>query len=387
VVSHSRTTSDSAQDGLASAPPTARGEEVVASDRIPSLDGLRALSIALVMIGHAVGTAGAPEWRLPLVSSGVANLGVQVFFVISGLLITTLLDSENSKTGGVDLLRFYFRRTFRIMPPYYAVLLVLLILSSSGVISVNGADAWHAVTYTSNYQPDRSWNVGHFWSLGVEEQFYLLWPALLLWAGWRRGAAGAMLAVMLIPVVRSCSYVLWPSYRPYVGNSFETTADALAAGCVLALAGRHNMLPALWLKFRHWQGTPFLAVALVALPLRWYEYPSRFLTIGWTVVIVASAMLVDWCVHNPSGTIGKLLNSSPMRAVGVRSYSIYLWQQLFIDHRVATWWTAFPMNILLSLAAGATSYVLIERPTLRLRSRLERRWFRRQEMPKLRVSE
>ncbi len=248
-------------------------------ERIPSLDGLRALSIALVMVGHAVGTVGAPAWRLPVVAAGVANLGVQVFFVISGLLITTLLDVETDRTGRIDLLKFYFRRTLRIIPPYYAALAILVLLSAQGVISVTTADVWHALTYTSNYQPSRSWNVGHFWSLGVEEQFYLLWPALLLWAGRRRGVGLALAAVILVPLVRTLAWVLLPSYRPYVGTSFDTTADALAAGCLLALASRHGMLPAFWLRLRASKWTPLLALALVVLPLRWYEYPSRYLTL------------------------------------------------------------------------------------------------------------
>jgi peptidoglycan/LPS O-acetylase OafA/YrhL len=344
--------------------------------RIPSLDGLRALSIALVMLGHAVETAGAPAWRLPISSSGAANLGVQIFFVISGLLITTLLDTERERTGRISLPKFYFRRTLRIMPPYYVVLALLGFASVIGSLQVTSADVWHAVTYTSNYQPDRSWNVGHFWSLGVEEQFYLLWPALLLWAGLRRGTGFALFAVVAIPLARTLFWVLAPSYRSFIGTSFETTADALAAGCVLALAGRHNMLPSLWLRLRGWSWTPLIALSLVVLPLRWYEYPSRFLTIGWSVVIVACALLVDWSVHNPLSGFGRLLNSAVMRAVGVRSYSIYLWQQLFLDHRGTSWLTSFPANVALSLAAGAASYAIIEQPALRFRSRLERRWFR-----------
>jgi peptidoglycan/LPS O-acetylase OafA/YrhL len=354
----------------------ATGSQPPHGERIPSLDGLRALSIALVMIGHAVGTTGAPAWRLPVVAAGVANLGVQVFFVISGLLITTLLDAETERTGRIDLVKFYFRRTLRIMPPYYAALVILVLLSMLGITSTTLADVWHAVTYTSNYHPDRSWSVGHFWSLGVEEQFYLLWPALLLWAGRRKGVGIALAAVAVVPLIRTVAWVLVPAYRPYVGTSFETTSDALAAGCVLALASRHGMIPAFWLKLRASPWTPVLALAMVILPLRWFEYPSRYLTVGWTASIIACVLLVDWSVHNPSRGLGQLLNSAPMRAIGVRSYSIYLWQQLFIDHQRTAWWTAFPANIVLALVAGAASYALIERPALNLRGWLERRWFR-----------
>src|SRR6185503_16392845 len=153
--------------------------------RVPSLDGLRAISIALVVFCHMAGTRGFPISEAAGNILPFAALGVRVFFVISGFLITKLLLAEWSRTGGIDLSRFYLRRTLRIMPPYYVLLVAVAMAASVDLIRLAPGDLAHAATYTSNYAPDRSWWIGHTWSLSVEEQFYLLWPAVLLLAGRR----------------------------------------------------------------------------------------------------------------------------------------------------------------------------------------------------------
>ena len=151
-----------------------------AQNRIPSLDGLRAISILFVLFSHAVGTHHfLAEGQVgPLL--GLGELGVRVFFVISGYLITTLLLEETARYGRIDLGRFYLRRTMRIFPAFYAFVLALIVLEAVGLIALNPGDKLHALTYTSNYDPDRSWYVGHTWSLAVEEHFYLLFPLLAL---------------------------------------------------------------------------------------------------------------------------------------------------------------------------------------------------------------
>lgn len=184
--------------------------------RYPSLDGLRAVSISLV-IAHHLGVSSLPViWRLD-----IGNLGVRTFFVISGFLITSLLLAEREKVGRIDIKAFYLRRLFRIVPAYWVFL-------SAMAVSVPVAALLPSLLYYANYSHP-ALLVGHTWSLSVEEQFYLIWPLALLWRPlW---AVGAML--ILAPIMRHLAdQGLWPVESRY---AWECVCDALAAGCLLAL--------------------------------------------------------------------------------------------------------------------------------------------------------
>lgn len=140
--------------------------------RIPSLDGLRAISILFVVFGHLGGTRNAPEIITFL--ERYANFGVRVFFIISGYLITTLLLREHAKTSTISLREFYIRRVYRIFSAAYAFAIVALVVFAS---QMRFRDVLTALTYTVNYNSSPPWPIGHLWSLAVEEQFYILWPA------------------------------------------------------------------------------------------------------------------------------------------------------------------------------------------------------------------
>ena len=172
------------------------------TSRLPSLDGLRAMSIGLVLIAHLANQPGLiplPTRVLVL----LAALGVRVFFVISGFLITTLLLAERDRSGSISLRSFYLRRTMRIFPPgsdgYVAV---MAIAAAAGWIHLRPHDLLAAVTYTVNYHHDRSWYLGHAWSLAVEEQFYLLWPFVFSYLGARRAALVALAMMVVSPLLR-----------------------------------------------------------------------------------------------------------------------------------------------------------------------------------------
>jgi peptidoglycan/LPS O-acetylase OafA/YrhL len=144
--------------------------------RIPSLDGLRALSIALVLAGHSIPNAQW-DWFLWKVF-GNGDLGVSIFFVISGFLITSLLLKEHAEAGEISPSSFYLRRAFRILPPFYAFLVVLLALKRFGVLELSLRGWTEAVTFLRDYLSADDWWTIHIWSLSVEEQFYLLWPGV-----------------------------------------------------------------------------------------------------------------------------------------------------------------------------------------------------------------
>lgn len=353
------------------------------SDRIAILDGLRAISILCVVLAHIAGTAGFPLSETSLRWGFIGSLGVRVFFVISGYLITGLLLSEQAATGTLALQRFYLRRSFRIMVPYYAFLLVLMLASRSGFAHLNPGDLLHAVTYTSNYQLDKSWDAGHTWSLAVEEQFYLLWPAVLLLAGKRRGLLLAGLFVLVAPLVRLAEWQFAPSMHPLIGKSFETVGDALAIGCVLA-----GVRTSLWstaayrafLRSRWFALVPLAVAACVVFDAR----PRLAFLIGATAMNLGIALCIDWCVRFQASRIGSVLCTRPLVYIGRLSYSIYLWQQLFLDrHQVATW-TRFPINVALLALFALASFYLVEQPSMQARHTFEK-WVGRR-FPALRPS-
>jgi peptidoglycan/LPS O-acetylase OafA/YrhL len=349
-------------------------------DRIPSLDGLRAISIAFVLFSHLAGTRGFP------VSAAAANVwslggfGVTVFFVISGFLITGLLLDELKRTDRIRLGRFYFRRTLRIFPPYFALLLGLVAAEAVGWLVLQPRDMLHAATYTSNYHSDRSWFVAHTWSLSVEEQFYLLWPAVLVLARTRRALFIAAATVLVAPFVRVGEWQLMRWAGEGIGFRFETIADSIAAGCVLAC-----VRPRLH-RSAHYMGllrSPlFVCVPALAMAGNlMHEHPLVVFGVGLTVMNVCLALCLDWCVTFHDGRVGRVLNAAPLVFVGWISYSLYLWQQPFLNRDSDAFAAGFPANIILTTAAALASYYCVERPSLQLRKRIESRKPRQSPAP------
>lgn len=348
--------------------------------RIQSLDGLRALSIGLVLIAHTCGTQGV-RWIPPAYSPtryfGLGEMGVRVFFVISGFLITSLLLGEVRKTGTVSLLRFYYRRTLRIFPPFYVLLICVLLLEWAGLLQLWPRDALHAATYTMNYHEHRAWFLGHTWSLSVEEQFYLLWPAIMLLAGRKRALWIAAAFVLLAPLIRIASLKLLPVSQAGIGETFPTTADSIALGCLLA-GTRDRLMQRAW--YRALMSSPWMAAApllLFAANGILNRWTSLGFLVGYSVQNLIIALCIDWAVRNPVSRVGRLLNSAPLVTIGTWSYSLYLWQQLFLNRRSDAWISSFPINLVLAFLFAAVSFYVIERPALRFRERFEVKLFGR----------
>ncbi|HXJ22446.1 MAG TPA: acyltransferase [Polyangia bacterium] len=335
--------------------------------RIPSLDGLRAGSILLVLFGHLSGTAHFPHF----VDSGVlAIFGVRVFFVISGFLITSLLLAEEGSTGTISLRRFYLRRTMRIFPPFYFYVAIVAAMAALGWIELRRFDLLAALTYTTNYHHERSWYLGHAWSLAVEEQFYLLWPFLMKYLGARRAARVAWGAVLGAPLIRIGLLVGAPAFRVGIGETFPTVSDAIATGCLLAtyharIAEAPRLLA--FLRGRRFWLAPAIALLAAASPSAKFDC-----LVGQTISNLGVALLVERAVRFPEDVSGRLLNWRPVVFVGMLSYSLYLWQQPFLDRHASLAINAFPLNIALVFAAALISYTFIERPALRWRAWIER---------------
>lgn len=344
---------------------------------IPSLDGLRAISILMVLYGHLTGTRRFPvsvgAYQRTL--GDVAHLGVLVFFVISGFLITSLLLHERKQTGTISLKNFYLRRILRIFPAMYLLVIVLCVAMLFGWIYLGGRDFAFAATYTVNYLGNPPWWIGHLWSLSIEEQFYLLWPLGLLVLRSRRALLFALAAIFVGPLVRCL-------IREYVGhvdpasalagtNIFPAMFDYLATGCALAM-----LRP--WLLRQPWylritdSGWLLLAVPLVLL-INKFSNHTLVMLFGSPVLNVCLAVLIESATRHEHSFVGRFLNWRPIVFIGVLSYSLYLWQQPFLDRHSHAWVDAFPENLAAAFCAAMVSYFIVERAFLGLRKRLRKR--------------
>jgi peptidoglycan/LPS O-acetylase OafA/YrhL len=338
-----------------------------AGRRIPTLDGMRAVSIALVLLGHLAGTKNFPWLLGPL--GEFASFGVRIFFVISGFLITDLLLRERAERGEISLPRFYLRRVFRIFPAAYVFIGGLALCGGLlSQIKLNPHDLLFAATYTANFSLHRSWYVGHLWSLSVEEQFYLLWPAALALLGVTRSLKVATVVIAVSPVVRILTWYLAPDWRDRIDQVFPTIADPLAVGCCLAIQ-RNWLWERVW--YRRLLESPWmLAIPLVALAANLTGvYPLFSFVVAEPIMNFGIAMTLDYCMRHATSPVGRLLDLRPIVFVGVLSYSLYLWQQPFLNRDGSAFWNTFPVNLLLACSFALASYTLVERPFLRLKDR------------------
>jgi peptidoglycan/LPS O-acetylase OafA/YrhL len=339
---------------------------------IPTLDGWRAVAILAVLISH--GEQGHHAFAEPLGSAGVL-----LFFAISGFLITSRMFDEESLTGEVSLRKFYLRRGFRILPPALVYLTTIVVLGQVGVLPFSMEPILKALFFVRNYAyfdfaKPATWYSAHFWSLSVEEHFYLIWPTIFVVSGLKRArwiaSALAMATVLWRILDGRYEWVIHLFHAPYLASNWGRTdyvADALLWGCALAL----------WLGRRPWTSPlPQRATTPVCLALIGVIYTAFFVVRnGHATVLVNLIMtlLVGCTVTEPGSMLGCFLELGPIRFVGRLSYSIYLWQQLFFHvSGQALWFQKFPLNVLFIFGCACLSYYLIERPAVRMGHRLAR---------------
>ena len=297
---------------------------IYSNGRIPSLDGLRAMSICLVIVGHASATVAVFSHSASTLFAfiGAGRLGVSVFFVISGFLITKLLAREQQAAQSIDLKAFYIRRMLRIFPAFYCYWLVVLALTLLGCIHVPRLDLVSSAVYIWNYVPRKvdSWFLGHTWSLSLEEQFYLLWPFILFLSGPKRGKWIAFGIVVFAPFLRVASYFLFPSTRPLIGMMLHTRADSLMIGSLLALVMQERDHIDTIKRWAQSSLIPVGALCFVAvdtiLSVRFRgEY---LLPVGYTLQNLLIALLVAHVVFYDQTSFGKIL-SIPSKVIKLHS--------------------------------------------------------------------
>lgn len=203
-------------------------EVALLSGRIPGLDGMRALAVLLVLRGHLQGALGSVPLPQAWAFVPGGDFGVQVFFVISGFLITHLLVGEEERAGKIAWKAFIWRRTLRIWPAlYFYIACISIFAFATGAFALKPLNILAAGTFTLNVTPfNEAWQLGHMWSLAVEEQFYLLWPLALIVFGWRRAAMLAAAGVSLIFLFRIFVLLAAPNL-PIAGGRRHSSAQML----------------------------------------------------------------------------------------------------------------------------------------------------------------
>jgi len=347
-------------------------EQSLERSHLPALDALRAISAFLVVFYH-IGS--------PMIPGG---LGVLAFFVLSGFLITWLLLKEDKRSGTIKLRRFYVRRCLRIFPAFYVywgIVVGGLWLTGRRLV---GAQAIASFFYVNNYYQaiwgDPNTALSHTWSLGIEEQFYLLWPSVFLLL---RKDRVRVLRVMMVVVAIVWVWRFFLKYKlrvwqGYFYEAFDTRMDGLAVGCALAIALQSGKGTAVWRRvtgaaWKSWVTLVLLAVSYLLELCYGDAYRDVF---GLLVnPILVAVLIVQWMPLSIKDKGWRWLNHPWVVYLGTISYSVYLYQQLIpgIVEKVVRGMPG-PVRLLAEtcaiLVVASLSYFVVERPFLRLKDRL-----------------
>jgi peptidoglycan/LPS O-acetylase OafA/YrhL len=346
---------------------------------IVTLDGWRGVAILIVIISHCA--MGSSLQYQPWARFGF--LGVDIFFVLSGYLITTGLLQEKAKIGSISLRNFYTRRVFRILPLVLMYLGTLCAISVFSDVNFSTHDLIGSLFFFRNFQVARDAggiSTSHFWSLSIEEQFYLVWPLLFLLSGVKRSlwlalsGAFACAGWRMYDLAHPANVIarLLPSVNADARN-FRTDLriDGLMIGCALAILLQNRKIREFILG-NFPKETPLLCGSIMLIAMNWsHQGPTLFRYI-LIALAVASTLIVK------EGLAYKWLNNGLLAWVGSLSFSLYVWQQLFVFHTEILHplgiFNVFPLNIATLLAVAVSCHYLVERPLIRVGKALISSW-------------
>jgi peptidoglycan/LPS O-acetylase OafA/YrhL len=346
------------------------------STYLPTLDGWRALSIMLVILCHSRIHFNVPIFGTLLQSlSNAGEVGVELFFAISGLLICSRLLEEETRFGQISVKSFYLRRCFRILPAALFYLVVIAILAAFYIIPLTPVDWFGALFFFRNYVMVYThhsplglhWYTTQFWSLSMEEHFYLVLPGVMVI--FKRTRRWVLLSFVI--AVALWRFVVAHVFRNTYQINFrtDTHADALFIPALIALLLYpllRNQAARRWIPA--WSFPIFLVIEIV---LR-FDTPPFFAALQ---AIVIPLLILSTVLH-PGSIPGRVLEMKPVRWIGWISYSLYLWQQLFFGNRFVSSpprlaaLREWPINLIALLVCAIFSYYLVERPFIRLGHRL-----------------
>jgi peptidoglycan/LPS O-acetylase OafA/YrhL len=345
---------------------------------IPSLDGIRAISFFLVFFAHA----GLGKVLVP------GGFGVTIFFLLSGFLITTLLRMEYLRYKRISLKDFYLRRILRILPPLYATLALSMLLVVLGN-APTGIPLWGTLAQTLQYAnyfeiyvtpPVSMPGTGVFWSLAVEEHFYLLFPLFYIWMSPRlsRNSQALVLLTLCAGALawRCLLYFHFHASFDRIYLATDTRFDSILLGCILAIAASPVLRDPLHEKLisqMRWL-VPVSLAALIATFL--YRSEGFRNTFRYTVQGVALMPLLIAAIRFQGSWVVKILNLSWVRFLGVLSYSLYLCHSIILE-TITRIWTLGPVftgavGIACAVIFATLVHYLVERPCATVRKRLSR---------------
>jgi peptidoglycan/LPS O-acetylase OafA/YrhL len=349
---------------------------------IAALDGLRGLAILSVMFFHAtLSRASAPR------PSG-GFLGVDVFFVLSGFLITALLLKEWDQKGSIALRSFYARRALRLLPALFVLMAVILLVP--GVFYSSQRPWWDAMiaaAYATNWVRAFGGDVeffGHTWSLTIEEQFYVIWPLLLvglLRLGVRRRVI-LLVVLVAIAVPTVLRVDLWEGpvsvKRLYYG--LDTRFDSLLLGCLVAFLASWNVIPRSERALKMIRLAAAVAAVVLVVLIANATEESQLTYFGLGVIACASvAVLLVHLIYCPSRLSDLILANRPMVWVGRISYGLYLWHDPIFFGMLnptrmgkvgVTGVGLMAVRFVAAFVAATVSFYLLERPLLRIKDHL-----------------
>ena len=350
--------------------------ETLLAKHVPELDGLRGIAITSVIIHH----------QLAPISLSGGFLGVDLFFVLSGFLITSLLLAEFAQANRISLRNFYMRRLLRLGPALslYLIATFLVAYSTQSISIVRQLKLIAvAVFYLTNWRMALGWDsaldpTAITWSLSIEEQFYLLWPLLLtvcLAVKLRRRFIAGGLAIVILGIAVH-RYVLLEAgadlTRLYYGS--DTRADALLVGCIFGL------LNAKMVQLRNKTRLLNTAALVSALALGFLSFTSHFEDLflyrgGFTAIAILCGVLIYAAANSPARALSATLRFPPLMWLGHISYGLYLWHWLIVRnvslYSLGRWEATAKLG--LSIGIAATSFYVFEKPINRLKTRFTSR--------------
>ncbi|MGI8751469.1 MAG: acyltransferase family protein [Acidimicrobiales bacterium] len=343
-----------------------------------SLDGIRGSAMCLVLVVHATYLL-VPRYSGLYVPGGF--IAVDSFFVLSGFLITSLLVEERAKYGRVSFRKFYLRRALRLFPALWVVIIAQLIYTVvfgdplKGDVEGLAYILFYVTNWATTFNGPVPFGMGQMWSLAVEEQFYLLWPALLVILLRRSRSMFVSVAMILIAVALVSRVVLWHSglgwEQIYVQT--ETRFDDLIMGALLAYGLSVGWRSPRWVSWLVGPSVAFLLWVIVAV-----HRADGWLYDGGYTVVAAALTAVIWAAVQPRHWVARVLSWRPFQVIGVCSYSLYLWHVLIFEGLYRSAAGRPPAELLvmgfgLTFVAGFGSRYLVERPFLRMKNRFGRR--------------
>ncbi|RKS13293.1 acyltransferase [Flavobacterium sp. 120] len=351
--------------------------------RIKSLDGIRAVSIVMVLLGHGKETID-PKYTDNFIFNVISNssLGVMIFFVISGYLITSLLLKEKEVHGKISIKNFYIRRIFRIFPIFYLYIITILILKNIGYHSIftDYSTVLFAGLYLWNYkhffqipETNGNWFFGHTWSLSLEEQFYLIWPFLFSRFNINNLKKVTIGIILISPFLGLITYFILPNSRGQIGMMLPTGSGTIFMGCLGAILEKEIDFKKKLISLLNNKALVFLGFLFVFIinPFLSNKFGGGYsILFGNSLNSAIIMFLIFYCIYVTS-LVSTFLNKKLLVKIGLISYSLYIWQQLFLTDLINLPINRFPINLVMCFVVAIISYHFIEKPINNLKTRFK----------------